>query len=73
MYIRNEFGLWEGNIELAESCHCGFPNGKYVPDNVSSVIVQAVWRKLQDHIEMKITLPKDIMEWFEKENKNDGR
>ncbi len=39
--IRNEFGLWEGNNELIESC------GEFEPDGASSAIIDAVWRVLQ--------------------------
>jgi len=39
--IRNEFGLWEGNDELIESC------GKFEPDGASSAIIDAVWGALQ--------------------------
>ena len=45
MYIRNEFGLWQGNKDLLESC-CGegyFPD----PDEASSVIIRALWERLQ--------------------------
>jgi hypothetical protein len=37
MGIRNEFGLWQGNDALLESC------GPCHPDDVSGVIIEAVW------------------------------
>ena len=41
-YIRNEFGLWQGNSELLESC---FPGGYPPdPDEISGVIIEAVWK-----------------------------
>lgn len=42
-YIRNEFGLWQGNRELIEDCNKGyyFPD----PDHTSSVIIEALWKK----------------------------
>lgn len=40
-YIRNEFGLWKGNKELLDSC------GVADPDDASSVIINALWDKLQ--------------------------
>jgi hypothetical protein len=45
MHIRNEFGLWKGNKDLLESC-CG---GGYShdPDEASSVIIRALWERLQ--------------------------
>ena len=44
-HIRNEFGLWKGNKDLLESC-CG---GGYFqdPDAASSVIIRALWKRLQ--------------------------
>jgi len=44
-YIRNEFGLWQGNRELLEAC-CGKGLGIH-PDDASSVIIKALWKKLQ--------------------------
>ena len=45
MYIRNEFGLWQWNKDLLESC-CG--GGYYHdPDEASSVIIRALWERLQ--------------------------
>ena len=41
MGIRNEFGLWRGNTQLLESC------GGEHPDDASSVIIRAVWERLQ--------------------------
>jgi hypothetical protein len=41
--IRNEFGLWAGNTDLLAAC--GSPDMH--PDAASSVIVRAVWERLQ--------------------------
>jgi hypothetical protein len=41
MAIRNEFGLWRGNVHLLESC------GEAHPDGATSVIIRAVWQRLQ--------------------------
>ena len=38
--MRNEFGLWEGNSELVESC------GASEPDGASMVVVKTVWTEL---------------------------
>ena len=44
-HIRNEFGLWQWNKDLLESC-CG--GGYYQdPDEASSVIIKALWERLQ--------------------------
>ena len=42
--IRNEFGLWGGNLALIESCS-GSPNSH--PDDVSIIIVERLWGSLQ--------------------------
>jgi Domain of unknown function (DUF6794) len=39
--IRNEFGLWQGNEALLESCGCVHP------DDCSMKIMELVWEKLQ--------------------------
>lgn len=45
MYIRNEFGLWQGNKDLLESC-CGSGYCQD-PDEASFVIIKALWKRLQ--------------------------
>jgi uncharacterized protein DUF6794 len=41
--IRNQFGLWRGNVALLESCGQRPP---YVPDNCSGLIIRRAWEKL---------------------------
>jgi hypothetical protein len=41
-FIRNNFGLWDENYELMH--HCGASN----EDDASSVIVKALWEKLNN-------------------------
>jgi len=41
LYIRNAFGLWQGNSDLLESCGCRHP------DDCSMEIVTRIWEKLQ--------------------------
>ncbi len=59
MYIRNNFGLWGGNVELLRSCMdaSGFEpiniDGKplflsFHPDSASEVIVAAVLKRLSE-------------------------
>lgn len=43
MGIRNEFGMWNGNVNLLESCG----NRDMDPDEASMVIIEAVWKKLR--------------------------
>jgi len=40
--IRNDFGLWQGNTALLESC------GPIHPDGCSMVIIERVWERLQE-------------------------
>lgn len=40
-WVRNKFGLWQDNEELLRSCGCG------QADDASSVILRALWQKLQ--------------------------
>jgi hypothetical protein len=56
-YIRNGFGLWEGNQALLTACTAARasapadrPGGSYLrihPDEASSVILRALWKRLQ--------------------------
>jgi hypothetical protein len=41
--IRNQCGLWAGNVELLKSCGS---EGMH-PDDASMVIIEALWRRLQ--------------------------
>ena len=44
-YIRNEFGLWQGNTELLKSCE---KESIFVhPDEFSSIIIEALWKRLR--------------------------
>ena len=44
MFIRNEFGLWAGNKKLLNSCGSETMH----PDDASTVITKAVWKKLNE-------------------------
>jgi hypothetical protein len=39
-YIRNAFGLWQGNRALLESC------GTDIEDDASCVIIEPLWQEL---------------------------
>ena len=41
MYIRNNFGFWQGNRRLLADC------GNANADDASGVIIEALWRTLQ--------------------------
>jgi uncharacterized protein DUF6794 len=52
MGIRNAFGLWQGNAALLKSCaearYGPGPDAMFMhPDDASGVIIEAVWRRLQ--------------------------
>lgn len=53
MYIRNEFGLWQGNDELLRSCYPEVTDSylleiiKQDPDGASTRIIEGLWRRLQ--------------------------
>ncbi len=44
LYIRNQYGLWKGNVPLLKSCGQHPP---YVPDNCSGLIIERAWEKLR--------------------------
>ena len=41
LWIRNNYGLWNGNASLLADCHTD------VPDGASMVIIEAIWQRLQ--------------------------
>jgi hypothetical protein len=46
MYIRNAFGFWQGKRTMLESCKKA--GGAFIhPDVASSVIIKALWARLQ--------------------------
>ena len=45
-YIRNAFGLWKENEELLKECCPTYHI--YFPDDVSGVIIEALWEKLRE-------------------------
>jgi hypothetical protein len=50
LHIRNQFGLWAGNLELSQDCAARGKSGllaPYHPDSASTVIIQAAWAALQ--------------------------
>jgi hypothetical protein len=46
-YIRNSFGLWTGNEALMESCRMVSGNQDLHVDDVSMVIIKALWEELK--------------------------
>ena len=43
-WIRNNFGLWEGNPDLMQA------TGERDPDDASGLILKALWQQLQDDL-----------------------
>ena len=41
-WVRNNFGLWQDNQALLHAC------GKQHPDDASGVILEALWKKIQE-------------------------
>ncbi len=46
--IRNEFGLWVGNLSLVIDCNTVFPGRvlSFHPDSVSMLIIEHLWKHL---------------------------
>ena len=55
MGIRNSFGLWQGNQALLESCGGGHP------DDASMVIIESVWKKLNEQTGSEKTPADDVV------------
>ncbi len=47
-HIRNEFGLWEGNESLLESCRSIAGDNELHVDDASMVIIKALWDKVKE-------------------------
>lgn len=47
MLVRNRFGLWRGNSALIASCQAMRPGSSAYPEDISWVIVEESWKKLQ--------------------------
>ncbi len=48
MYIRNAFGLWQGNKALLASCAEAEGGSGFIdPDDASGVIIEALWRRVR--------------------------
>ncbi len=53
MYIRNEFGLWQGNDKLLRACYPEVSDPylreivMHDPDGASRRIIEALWEKMQ--------------------------
>jgi hypothetical protein len=48
LWIRNNFGLWGGNERLRESCRAAAGTNHLHVDTMSTLIIHALWRRLQE-------------------------
>jgi hypothetical protein len=48
VYFKNFFGLWAGNTELLASCRSISKGNVYREDDVTLVIIKALWKKLKE-------------------------
>jgi hypothetical protein len=53
-YIRNEFGLWSGNQDLMASCCFFAKKEKVQEDEVSSIIINELWKRLRKTHKLRI-------------------
>lgn len=57
LYIRNQFGLWQGNDELLRSCYPEVADPylreivMHDPDGASSRIIEALWERVRGRSE----------------------
>lgn len=54
MSIRNEFGLWGGNIDLLKSCKVSHP------DDCSSIILEDAWLKIRKPNDLATIIAKEL-------------
>lgn len=54
MYIRDNFRLWTGNDALMDSCKKLSLNDELHPDSASQIIIDALWKKLQDTHKLRL-------------------
>ena len=49
MWVRNRYGLWQGNDALLTSCaeHAGRASPWMHPDHASGLIIHGAWQALQ--------------------------
>ncbi len=48
MYVRNDFGLWDENTELMESCRSLSGEANLHADDASFVIIRELWEKVRE-------------------------
>jgi hypothetical protein len=53
-YIRNEFGLWSGNMDLMTSCIFFAKRDKITADDASSFIIKELWKQLRESHKLRV-------------------
>jgi len=53
-FIRNEFNLLTDNEELMDSCRLLLGKQDLHPDDASSVIIESLWKNLQDTYALRV-------------------
>ena len=48
MYMRNNFKLWSGNIQLLKSCELVAGRDNIIKEGAASVIIRELWKKLKE-------------------------
>lgn len=52
-FIRNKFGLWQGNRELIESCRSLSAKGDFKDENAAALIIEVLWKRLRQTHRMR--------------------
>ena len=53
-YIRENFGIWTGNVELLESCRKYSGQKDLTVENISMIVIQAFWEKLKETHRLRV-------------------
>jgi DNA polymerase III psi subunit len=53
-YIREEFGLWTGNLPLMQSCLSASKNNDLSEADASALIIRALWKKLRQSYRLRV-------------------
>ena len=53
-YIRNKYGIWNGNEELLSNCRLLLKKDTVHGDEVSSLIIKELWEKLRKTHRLKV-------------------
>ena len=53
-YIRQHFGLAEGNRDLLDACRSGYNRIDINPELAVAVIIELLWRQLQETHKLRI-------------------